>query len=123
RLEREAGVRVWLDRDALRGGDQWERHIADTLRGCALCVPVISAEARSGGFRYLRAEWRQAVKLQAGRPADQTFLLPLVIDDTRPDDPAIDPELRALHWRRLDDEADMQRFLTEVRAAVEKSLS
>jgi TIR domain/SIR2-like domain len=123
RLEREAGVRVWLDRDALRGGDQWERQIADTLRGCALCIPVISAAARSSGFRYVRAEWRQAVRLAAGRPADRTFLLPLVIDDTRPDDPAIDPELRALHWRRLHDETDLQRFLAEARAAVESSLS
>ena len=123
RLEREAGVRVWLDRDALRGGDQWERHIADTLRGCALCIPVISAAARSSGFRYVRAEWRQAVRLQEGRPADRTFLLPLVIDDTRPDDPALDPELRALHWRRLGDEADLQRFLTEVRQGVERSAS
>jgi hypothetical protein len=123
RLEREAGVRVWLDRDSLRGGDQWERQIADALRGCAVCVPVVSASAKSGGFRYVRTEWKEAVRLKAGRPADQAFIIPLVIDDTRPDDPALDPELRALNWRRLRDEEDMRRFVAEVRTGVEKSLS
>ena len=122
RLEREAGVRVWLDKEALRGGDQWERRIADTLRACAVCIPVISASVRSSGFRYVRAEWREALRLRAGRAADQAFVMPLVVDDTRPDDPAVDPELRALHWRRLDSDDDMQRFIAEVRAAVERSL-
>jgi len=120
-LEREAGVRVWLDRDALRGGDQWERRIADTLRDCALCVPVVSASAKAGGYRYVRTEWREALRLQAGRPADRRFVLPLAIDDTRPDDPALDAELRALHWRRLGDGEDMQRFIAEVRHGVENA--
>ncbi|HET9624110.1 MAG TPA: toll/interleukin-1 receptor domain-containing protein [Kofleriaceae bacterium] len=121
RLEREAGVRVWLDKDALRGGEQWDRHIVDALRSCALCVPVVSTHATTSGFRYVRTEWSEALRLQRGRPADQTFIVPLAIDDVRADDPALDPELRALHWRRLHDEADMQRFLAEIRAGVQRS--
>jgi hypothetical protein len=122
-LERDGGVRVWLDKESLRGGDHWDRHIADALRGCALCIPVVSSHVKAAGFRYVRAEWKEAVRLQAGRPADQQFILPLAIDDTRPDDPALDPDIRALHWRRLRDHDDMQRFLAEVRAGVEKSLA
>jgi hypothetical protein len=121
RLEREAGVRVWLDRDELRGGDHWERRIADALRACALCVPVISARATASGFRFVRAEWTEALRLQAGRPADQPFILPIVIDETRPDDPALDPAIRALQWRRLHDDDDMRRFLAEIRAGVERA--
>jgi hypothetical protein len=120
-LEREAGVRVWLDKDELRGGDQWERHIADTLHDCAVCIPVVSASAKSGVYRFVRTEWEQAVRLQVGHRADQTFIIPLVIDDTRPDDPALSPEIRALHWRRLHDDEDMRRFIAEVRSAVEKA--
>jgi hypothetical protein len=123
RLEREAGVRVWLDKESLRGGDQWGPHIADALRSCAVCVPVVSASTKSAGSRYVRTEWREAVQLNAGRRADQAFIIPLVIDDTRADDPALAPEIRALHWRRLRDEEDMRRFVAEVRAAVEKALS
>jgi hypothetical protein len=123
RLEREAGVRVWLDKDSLRGGEEWERHIADALRGCAVCVPVISASATSGEFRYVRAEWRAALRLQDGRPADRTFIIPLLIDDTSPNNPAVDAELRDLHWRRSGNAEDMGRFIAEVRAEVEKSRS
>lgn len=123
RLEREAGVRVWLDRDELRGGDQWERRIADTLRSCALCIPVISANATARGFRYVRTEWSEAMRLQVGRPANQAFVLPLVIDDTPPDAPALDPGIRTIHWRRLHDAEDMQRFVAEVRAGVERSIA
>lgn len=118
RLEREAGVRVWLDRQSLRSGDQWEQHIADALRACAICVPVVSANVKSGGFRYVRTEWKEALRLQAGRPANRAFILPLVIDDTSPDDPAMEPGIRALHWRRLHDEEDMRLFIADVRAGV-----
>jgi hypothetical protein len=121
RLEREAGVRVWLDREALRGGDQWERRIADTLKSCAVCVPVISANVKSGSFRYVRVEWQEALRLRSGKRADADFVLPLVADDTRPDDPALDPEIRALHWRRLQDAEDMSRFISDVQTSVHRS--
>jgi hypothetical protein len=121
RLEREAGVRVWLDKDSLRGGDQWERLIADTLRSCAVCVPVVSASVKSGSFRYVRVEWQEALRLRSGRRADTAFVLPLVVDDTRPDDPALDPEIRALHWRRLQDAEDMRRFIADVQTSVQRS--
>lgn len=123
RLEREAGVRVWLDRESLRGGDQWERSIADTLRDCAVCVAIVSSNVKTGAYRYVRAEWTEALKLQTGRPADRKFILPLLIDDTGPGDPAIDPGIRALNWNRMHDEKDMQRFIAEVRASASGSPS
>jgi hypothetical protein len=119
RLEREAGVSVWLDKEELRGGDQWERKIADALASCAVIVPVISASTKSGSYRFVRAEWKQALKLKEGNLPNKNFIIPLAIDDTRADDPDIDPDIRALHWRRLQDGNDMQRFVAEVRSAVE----
>lgn len=120
RLEREAGVRVWLDKEAMRGGDDWERRIADALRACAVCVPVISSNVKVGTYRYVRSEWTQALKLRDGMRAGSAFVQPLVIDDTRADDDAIVPEIRALHWRRLQDEGDMKLFVAEVRAGAQK---
>ena len=123
RIEREAGVRVWLDKDSLRGGERWEGCIADALRECALFIPVVSANVKSGGYRYVRTEWKEAIRLKDGQQDDRPFILPLLIDDTRPDDPALDPDIRKLHWHRLRDEEDMRRFIVEVRAGVEKELS
>lgn len=117
RLEREAGVRVWLDKESLRGGHDWEARIADVLRGCAACVLLVSAHVKTGAHRFVRTEWREAVQLAKGRNADRPFILPLLVDDTRHDDPALDADVRRLHWRRLGDEEDLRRFVAEVRAA------
>ena len=37
-----AGIEVWLDKDALRGGDAWDQKIRRQIRDCALFVAVIS---------------------------------------------------------------------------------
>ena len=46
-----AGIEVWFDRNALRGGDEWDRKIRREIRDCALFVPIISvnSEARHAG--------------------------------------------------------------------------
>jgi hypothetical protein len=121
RLEREAGVRVWLDKHSLRGGKAWEPQIADAIRACAVFVPVVSANVRSGEYRFVRVEWGEALRSMPGRRSDRPFILPLVIDDTRPDEPAIEPGIRELQWRHLNDEGDMQLFLAEVRGAIHGS--
>jgi hypothetical protein len=123
RLEREAGVRVWLDRDALRGGDQWERTIADVLRSCSVFVPVVSANVKTGGFRYVRSEWNEAIRLRAGRSADAAFIMPVVLDDTPRDDAKINPEIRAIHWSRWHEQSEMDQFIARVRDSVEKQRS
>jgi hypothetical protein len=48
---RTAGIEVWFDRNALRGGDEWDRKIRREIKDCALFVPIISAnsEARQEG--------------------------------------------------------------------------
>lgn len=120
RLEREAGVRVWLDRDSLRGGDRWETRIADTLRSCAVCVPVISSNAARGTYRYVRSEWNEAFRAQSGRHPEARYIIPLAVGDIGSDDLAIMPELRALNWRRADNDGDMKCFLDEVRAEVQR---
>src|SRR5262245_43107725 len=40
---RAAGVEVWLDQSALRGGDAWDAMIRRQVKECALFLPIISA--------------------------------------------------------------------------------
>jgi len=58
---RAAGLEVWFDQGELRGGDAWDAAIRKQVKGCALFVPLISAntDARSEG--YFRREWNLAV--------------------------------------------------------------
>jgi hypothetical protein len=79
---RTAGIEVWFDQSELRGGDAWDLLIRKHVRDFALFVPLISAntEARSEG--YFRREWNLAVNRMLDMADDQSFLLPVVIDDT-----------------------------------------
>jgi len=38
---RSAGVEVWFDQNALRGGDAWDAAIRRQIKSCALFIPVI----------------------------------------------------------------------------------
>ena len=44
---RAAGVDVWFDQSALRGGDAWDASIRRQIRECALFMPVISANTQA----------------------------------------------------------------------------
>jgi hypothetical protein len=44
---RAAGLEVWFDQSALRGGDAWDASIRRQNNECALFVPVISAKTQA----------------------------------------------------------------------------
>jgi TolB-like protein/cytochrome c-type biogenesis protein CcmH/NrfG len=98
---RAAGLEVWFDQSELRGGDAWDAAIRRQVRECALFVPLISAntDARSEG--YFRREWNLAVTRMLDMADDQTFLLPLVIDDTPEAAARVPDRFRERQWTRL----------------------
>src|ERR1700734_3442250 len=81
-----AGIEVWFDKSELRGGDAWDQSIRKQIKTCALFLPVISRNTHDRVEGYFRLEWKLAVDRSHLIAADQTFLLPVVIDDTRDDD-------------------------------------
>ena len=54
---RAAGVDVWHDQSALRGGDAWDAQIKKQIHGCSLFIPVISAHTNERSEGYFRREW------------------------------------------------------------------
>jgi hypothetical protein len=78
---------VWFDRDRLLAGDDWNGKIRQTVERCSLFVPVISRESISDGNfrRYFWREWNDANEIAHGMAAGETFIVPVVIDDTRMD--------------------------------------
>jgi TolB-like protein/tetratricopeptide (TPR) repeat protein len=98
---RGAGLEVWFDQNALRGGDAWDALIRRQIRDCALFVPIISAntDARSEG--YFRLEWKLAVERSHLMADDQLFLLPVVIDATIDANARVPEKFREVQWTRL----------------------
>jgi len=120
RLAKE-DISVWLDKENLRGGDKWELKIADALKQCTLFVPLISANAKIGRFRFVRTEWDVALSREKGMLRDTKYIVPVVADDTSNQDPSLPEGLRASQWYRRQDETDMARFVADLKQVVKKA--
>jgi len=111
---RAAGIEVWFDRSELRGGEAWDRQIRKQIHDCALFIPVISASAHARVEGYFRLEWKLAVDRSHLMAPDQTFLLPVVIDDTPQADERIPDRFRELQWVRVPDGRASPAFVERV---------
>jgi TolB-like protein/Flp pilus assembly protein TadD len=98
---RAAGIDVWLDQDALRGGDAWDAKIKKQIHDCALFLPIISAHTEDRAEGYFRGEWNLATRRMMNMAHDAAFLVPVVIDGTREADARVPEEFLRAHWTRL----------------------
>jgi len=98
---RAAGIEVWFDQSALKGGDSWDSAIRRQIKACALFIPVISRNTHARDEGYFRLEWKLAVDRSHLMTAGKAFLLPVVIDDTRDSDEQVPDKFREVHWTQL----------------------
>jgi TolB-like protein len=98
---RAAGVEVWFDQSALRGGDAWDASIRRQIKDCALFVPVISENTQARDEGYFRLEWKLAVDRSHFIVDDKAFLLPVVIDATIDSEARVPERFREVQWTRL----------------------
>jgi adenylate cyclase len=111
---RAAGIEVWFDQSALRGGDAWDSSIRRQIRSCALFIPVISVNAHARTEGYFRLEWKLAVDRSHLLAPDQTFMLPVAIDQTPQSDERLPDRFREVQWTRLPDGAATPEFIERV---------
>jgi TolB-like protein/Flp pilus assembly protein TadD len=120
---RAGGIEVWFDQSELRGGDAWDQSIRMQIKTCALFLPVISRNTHDRVEGYFRLEWKLAVDRSHLMAADQAFLLPVVIDDTRDDDERVPERFREVQWTRLPGGAASAAFVERVRRLLAGELS
>ena len=111
------GVDVWFDRQELEAGDAYERKILDAIDRCAVFVPVISkmvGERR----RFFFSEWRAAIDVSKKAGWTSHFLMPVIIDDTSPNDENVPREFRELHWEAVGAEGPSRSWVEKVRQEV-----
>lgn len=99
----QSGVEVFFDKDQLQPGNEWEGKLRRSIHQCSLFVPVISRQTLTPDRRFFRLEWNLALEeaQMASFSSDEAFLLPVVIDDTRIDDPALPAKFRTIQWTAL----------------------
>ncbi len=111
---RAAGVEVWLDQDALVGGDAWDAKIRSQIASCGLFIPVISAATQARREGYFRIEWKLAAQRSHAFADGTPFILPVVIDATRDADALVPTEFKAVQWTRLRSVEAMPAFVARV---------
>ncbi len=73
-------VQVWFDKRSIGGGQRWAHAIQENLRKSDYCLVLLSQKAaKKRGF--YQKEIRFALDLLGEFPDDQTFLIPLRLDD------------------------------------------
>lgn len=112
---RAAGIEVWFDQTALRGGDAWDAMIRRQIKACYLFVPVISSNTQSREEGYFRREWKLAVERTHDMADSRAFLLPIVIDGTSDADALVPEKFREVQWTRLSIGTNADAFIERVR--------
>ena len=98
---RAAGINVWFDQSALRGGEAWDASIRRQIKECALFVPIISANTQAREEGYFRREWNLAAMRTLDMADDRAFLLPVVIDPTLDASARVPERFRDVQWTHL----------------------
>jgi TolB-like protein len=98
---RDAGIEVWFDQSALRGGDIWDQAIHRQIRDCALFIPVISAHTQARLEGYFRREWKLAAARTQDMADEKRFLVPVVIDGTSEQHASVPELFRTVQWTRI----------------------
>jgi hypothetical protein len=109
----EARVDVFFDRDELQPGNDWEAKLRRSIHQCSLFVPVISRQTLTPDRRFFRVEWNLALEeaQMASFSSEEAFLLPVVIDDTKIDHPALPAKFRAIQFKSLPGGEPTREFL------------
>lgn len=116
---RSAGVEVWFDQSELVGGDQWDGKIRGQISSCALFMPIISANTQARREGYFRIEWRLAAQRTHAMSDDLSFLMPVVVDDTKDAEARVPAEFKAVQWTKLPAGEATPKFCARVKALLE----
>lgn len=116
---RAGGIEVWFDQSELRGGEAWDQKIRTQIKTCALFLPIVSQRTEERGEGYFRREWKLATDRMQDMGSSRTFIVPVVIDDTKESGADVPEEFMRFQWMRLVDGATPPEFVARVKHLLE----
>jgi formylglycine-generating enzyme required for sulfatase activity len=112
RLKRE-GVDVWLDKEKLLPGVDWELEIRKAVREADVVVVCLSKQFNQAGFR--QKEVRIALDAAMEKPEGEIFIIPARLEECDTLE-----SLRKWHWVDLFESDGYQRLIRALRIRAEK---
>ena len=117
-----AGIKVWLDRDAIAVGSRWADAIRVAIREGAFFIACFSAEYYERDRTYMNEELTIAIEELRQRSTDRVWFIPVLLSHCRVPDRAISSmeTLASLQWVDLaeDWETGIERILSVVKKPV-----
>jgi len=92
----KAGIKTWLDKEDLLPGQKWRDVISREIRESSYFIALLSSGSLSK-HGFVQSELRKALDALKEFPSDQIFVIPVRIDDCKPQD----EQLQNLHWADL----------------------
>jgi formylglycine-generating enzyme required for sulfatase activity len=112
RLKRE-GVDVWLDKEKLLPGADWELEIRKAVRESDVVVVCLSNQFNQAGFR--QKEVRLALDTAMEKPEGEIFIIPARLEECD-----VPESLSKWHWVDLFESDGIQRLILALRVRADK---
>lgn len=106
-LMKQAGLDVWIDRNRLRGGDDWEERIRSEMLKCRRVVVFLSQAINDGGF--FLTELGLARAIANDRFGRKNFVIPVRLEKCSI--PPILAKWNVIDWFELDGERKLFEVL------------
>jgi hypothetical protein len=112
----QAGIRPWLDKENLRGGDEWDRKIRDTIKKIDYFVVLQSQALANKTIGYVNREINIALDHQEEFQRGTTrFVIPVQIEPC-----PLREDLKHLQTIYLTDEANIKTLIDTIQRDFEK---
>ncbi|MGB8645149.1 MAG: TIR domain-containing protein [Anaerolineae bacterium] len=79
------GVKVWLDRNDIAPGEDWQNAIRRAILGGDFFIACFSKEYNARGRSYMNQELKLAIDELSKRPDDQVWFIPVLFSGQVPD--------------------------------------
>ncbi|NIM17537.1 MAG: TIR domain-containing protein [Candidatus Aminicenantes bacterium] len=110
-----AGLRPWLDKEELRGGDLWDKMIIDTIREVDYVVVLQSKSMIAKVESYVFKEINCALERQSKFQDMFRFIIPVIIDGS----PLL-KKLESIQSIKISDKENIENLISTIRSDFEK---
>jgi hypothetical protein len=110
----QAGIRPWLDKEKLRGGDRWDNIIKNTIEEIDYFVVMQSKNLEEKCIGYVNKEIRLALEREK-KFRDLNFIIPVKIDESK-----LLKELEPFQAIDLTDKANIKKLIDTIQRDFEK---
>ena len=108
-------MRPWLDKENLRGGEHWDRHIRRTIKQVDYFIVLQSKALAKKQIGYVNREINIALDRQEEFRRSTLFIIPVNIEECQRME-----ELEHLQTIDLTEEANMSKLITTIKRDFER---